>query len=159
MLYKKLTKNADNLVDSYSNPQDQETVRVGFEIPILDWGRQKSRIQTAIANEELVKSTIAQEKLSFEEEIYLKAKQFEILKDRVEIAKKSDDIAQRRYFIAQQRYLIAKVSITDLNIALQEKDVAKRDYLNALRNFWRAYYEIRLLTVYDFEQNEPIKYE
>lgn len=151
-----LSQDAENLAGAYQNPQDQQNLRIGFEIPILDWGRQKSQVRTALSNEELVKSTVSQEQLTFEQEIYLKVRQFEILKQRLDIAKRSDEIAQRRYFIAQKRYLIAKISITDLNIALQEKDLAKRDYLQALRSFWRAYYEIRRLTLYDFEKNEAI---
>ena len=153
-----LTKQGNTVPDAYNQLQDQQTVRLGFEIPILDWGRQKSQIRTALANEELVKSTVSQDEITFEQEVYLKVKQLNILRERLKIAIQSDEIAQRRYYIAQQRYLIAKISITDLNIALQEKDLAKRGYLNALRNFWIAYYEIRQLTLYDFEQNTPIRY-
>jgi outer membrane protein len=69
---------------------------------------------------------------------------------------KSDEIAQKRYDISQQRYLIGKISITDLVIALQEKDQAKQAYVDALGEFWRAYFEIRQLTLYDFERKEPL---
>jgi outer membrane protein TolC len=127
-------------------------------VPILDWGRQKARIQTAIANQELVNSTVQQEELNFEQDVYLKVKQFDILRDRLLIGKESDEIADRRYFIAQKRYLIAKISITDLNIALQEKDIAKRSYLATLRDYWQSYYQIRQLTMYDFERGEVITY-
>lgn len=153
------TQNADNIPDAYQQLENQQTVNVGFQIPLLDWGRQKSQIRTALANEKLVKSTIEQDELTFEQEIYLKIKQFEILKERLKIAQQSDQIAQKRYDISQNRYLIAKISITDLNIALQEKDGAKRDYLEALRSFWRAVYEIRQLTLYDFEKGQVIEYK
>ena len=153
-----LTKQGNTIPDAYNQLQDQQTLTIGFEIPILDWGRQKSQIRTALANEELVKSTISQDEITFEQEVYLKVKQLDILRERLKIATQSDTIAQRRYYIAQQRYLISKISITDLNIALQEKDIAKRGYLSALRNFWLAYYEIRQLTLYDFEENTPIRY-
>jgi len=52
--------------------------------------------------------------------------------------------------IAQNRYLIGKIYITNLNIALREKDDAKRSYLQALKSFWTAYYDLRRLTLYDF---------
>lgn len=151
-----LTQNADNFGDVYQNTQDQQTVNLGFEIPILDWGRRKARLKTALANEELVKSTVAQDEITFEQEIYIKVKQFDMLRKGLAISQQADTVAQRRYYIAQQRYLIAKISITDLNIALQEKDTARRNYLQALRSFWRAYYEMRQLTLYDFERKEPI---
>lgn len=153
-----LSQNASTIPGAYQNFNRQERFQIGFQIPILDWGRQKASVQTAVANHELVKSTVKQNEQNFEQEILLKVKQFKIFRSRLLIAKKADEIAQRRYDIAQKRYLIAKINITDLNIALQDKDNAKRGYLEALRRFWKNYYEIRQLTLYDFERNEPIRY-
>jgi outer membrane protein len=52
-----------------------------------------------------------------------------------------------------------KLSITDLNIAMQEKDEAKRNYIAALRDLWKSYYRLRRLTLYDFEKDRPIYWE
>jgi hypothetical protein len=41
--------------------------------------------------------------------------------------------------VAQNRYFIGKIDITNLNIALREKDDARRSYLQALKSFWTAY--------------------
>jgi len=46
------------------------------------------------------------------------------------------------------------VSITDLGIAQREKDENRRRYVESLRDFWTAYYELRSLTLYDFEAKE-----
>jgi hypothetical protein len=43
-----------------------------------------------------------------------------------------------------------------LNIALAEKDQAKRAYILALRAGWIAYYRLRALTLYDFERQRPL---
>ncbi len=151
------TQSAANLDQAYQNPRDQQLLSVNLRVPILDWGRQKARVQTALANEEVIKATISQEELNFEQEILVKTRLFKILRDRLKIGLKSDEIAQKRYDITQARYLIGKISITDLTIALNEKDQAKRAYIEALRVFWRGYYELRQLTLYDFENNLPIK--
>jgi outer membrane protein TolC len=142
---------------AYQGLQNQQLLNVSLQIPVLDWGRQKARTQTAISNEQVIKATVAQDELNFEQEIMTRVRQFKILRERLKIGIKSDEIAQKRYNISQQRYLIGKISITDLVIALQEKDQAKRAYVEALRDFWRAYFEIRQLTLYDFENNVPIK--
>jgi outer membrane protein len=150
-------QSAPSLGGAYQGLQNQQLLNVNLQIPILDWGRQKARTQTALANEEVIKATVAQEELNFEQEIFTKVRQFKILRERLNVGIKSDEIAQKRYNISQQRYLIGKISITDLVIALQEKDQAKTDYVGALREFWQAYFEIRQLTLYDFERKEPIK--
>lgn len=154
-----LSQSASDIPGIYQDPQNQQNIRLGFSIPIMDFGRQKARVKTALANQELVKSTIEQEENNFEQEIYVKVKQFPILKQRLEAAIRADEVAAKRYEIAQNRYLVSKISITDLNIALQEKDRAKQNYLQAMRDFWNAYYEIRMITLYDFEKNQPIGYE
>ena len=153
-----LTQQSNTLPDLYNNLQDQQRVTLGLQIPIIDWGRQKAAIRTALANEELVKSTIEQEEINFEQEIYVLIKQFDILREQLKASIIADRVAQKRYNISQQRYLVAKISVTDLNIALQEKDEAKRRYLQSLADFWNAYYNIRVLTLYDFEKNEKIAY-
>ncbi|MEO1052349.1 MAG: TolC family protein [Bacteroidota bacterium] len=148
-----LTNNGNQFGDIYQNPQDQQRVRLGFAIPILDWGRQKSRVKTAQANQKLVQYTVQQEEVNFDQQVITQVKQFKMLKDQVAITQRADDISQRRYNIAKNRYLIGKISITDLSIALTEKDRAKRDYISSLGNFWAAYYELRRLTLFDFSQN------
>jgi len=37
-----------------------------------------------------------------------------------------------------------------LEMPLTEKDAAKRSYLDALKSFWTAYYDLRRLTLFDF---------
>ncbi len=141
------------LPDMYTNTVNGTQVRIGFQIPIVDWGRQKSRVKTAEASRRLEEYTIQLEEINFDEEIFTQVKQIKMLKEQVVISQKADFIADKRYNIAKNRYLIGKISITDMNLALRDKDDAKRAYIASLRSFWSAYYNLRLLTLYDFEEN------
>lgn len=148
-----LTNRNEELALLYRGMQDQQQVRLGFTVPIVDWGRQKARLMTTEANRQLVQYTVEQDEINFEQEIYVQVKRFRMLREQVEIAQKADKISQRRYDIAKNRYLIGKISITDLSLALTEKDQARRDYMQSLGNYWEAYYNLRQLTLYDFERN------
>ncbi|MEM9859644.1 MAG: TolC family protein, partial [Bacteroidota bacterium] len=139
--------------DVYQDPLDEQRVDIGFAIPLVTWGRNKARMKSAIANQQLQDYVIAQEEQNFEQQILTQVRQFEVLRTQLEISKKSDEVAQERYNVAQNRYLIGKIDITNLNIALTEKDQAKRSYITALRDFWNAYYNLRELTLYDFASN------
>jgi outer membrane protein TolC len=44
-------------------------------------------------------------------------------------------------------------------IAQNERDSAKRAYIQALRTYWLGVYNLRRLTLYDFEDQSPITYE
>ena len=140
--------------DIYLNTSKQQVANVTFNVPIVDWGRRRAQMQTAYANKRLNDYTIAQDEITFEQDILTQARQFEMLQLQIEITKKSDEVALQRYKVAQNRYLIGKIDITNLNIALTEKDSAKRGYLAALKSFWLAYYDLRRLTLYDFAEQK-----
>lgn len=148
----------NNAVTSFSelntNTSTQRVANVTFDIPLVDWGRRRALMKTAYANKQLTDYVIAQDEVIFEQEILTQVRQFEMLRLSIEITKKSDDVAQNRYNVAQNRYLIGKIDITNLNIALTEKDTAKRSYIDALKSFWTAFYELRRLTLYDFAQEK-----
>jgi len=59
---------------------------------------------------------------------------------------------------ALKKFQNGEISITDLNISLGEREKAKRDYINSLEDYWRAYYNLRILTLYDFELDQKIRY-
>jgi len=141
------------LPDMYKNTVSGQELSIGFQVPILDWGRQKSIVKTAEASLKLEEYTIQLDEINFDEQIFTEAKQIKMLVEQVNISQQADVIADKRYNIAKNRYLIGKISITDLNLALRDKDDAKRAYIQSLRDFWVSYYTLRILTLYDFEEN------
>ena len=145
------------VTDLLNQPQNQQTVSIDFTMPILDWGRSQSRLKTAEANRQLTQYTIEQDKQIFKQEIYTQVTLFDMLRSQLSLTAQADSIASEKYQIAQDRYVLGNLSITDLSIAFTEKDQAKRDFIDALRNIWAAYYRLRWLTLYDFEKAEKIK--
>ena len=152
-----LTNRASDIGGIYRDPRDQQAVRLGFQIPIMDWGRSASRVKTAQANQKWVEYNIAQQEINFDQAILTQVKQFNMIRAQMQYNMEADKTAEERYGIARNRYLLGDLSITDLNIALQEKDQAKRDYILSLKSFWDAYYNIRTLTLYDFEKDQKIQ--
>lgn len=147
--------NVGNTVSElYQNPARQQFVNLSFNIPLLDWGRRRAMMQSAYANKRLNDYLIAQDEVLFEQAILTQARQFEMLQLQIQITKKADEVAFERYNVAQNRYLIGKIDITNLNIALKEKDDAKRSYIEALKSFWTAYFDLRRLTLYDFAEQK-----
>ncbi len=149
-----LNNNGLVLDDIYRSPTEQQQFSLTFAVPVLDWGRNKAMMRTAIANKKLADFQIAQDEVNFEQNIMTQVRQFEMLRLQLEITKKSDEVAAERYNVSQNRYLIGKIDITNLNIALTEKDDAKRRYVQALRDFWIAYFNLRQLTLYDFDEGK-----
>ena len=153
------SKSAGTLSKVYHSPQDQQLLQLEFDIPILDWGRSKARTNTAQANLKFTEYAVEQDKQTFTQEIVTQVTLFDMMKDQLVLTASADSIASEKYQIAKERYVLGNLSITDLSIAFQEKDQAKRDYISALRDLWVAYYELRYLSLFDFEKNEKISYQ
>ncbi|MBS9525024.1 TolC family protein [Litoribacter alkaliphilus] len=143
-----------NWAEIYADPNTQALVNMTLSVPVLDWGRNRARMEVSKANKRLVEYTVQQDMINFEEQIFTRVKNFNMLRDRLEITEASDQVADKRYEIARNRYLSGKVNITDLNIAQQEKDANRREFVNSLREYWMAYYQLRQLTLYDFENGQ-----
>lgn len=149
---------SSNIPAVYRSPKDQQLLQLAFDIPILDWGRSRSRYKTAEANLKLVQYEIEQQQQTFRQEIVTQVTLFDMMQEQLTLTQQADSIASEKYQIAKERYVLGHSSITDLSIAFQEKDQAKRDYIAALRDLWGAYYQLRYLSLYDFEKNEKITY-
>ena len=152
-----LSNQGPRLGDVYVKPQNREYVSLQFTLPIMTWGRTRAIVETAKANSELTQQTVEQDRLTFEQEIFTQVTLLQMLRQQVTLTAKADQIAQNRYQIAQDRFKLSNLSVTDLSIATQDKDRARRDAILALRDYWQAYYTLRLLTLYDFEMNQKIK--
>jgi outer membrane protein len=153
------SNSATNIPDIYRSPQDQQVVQLQFSVPILDWGRSKSRAKTAEANEQFTNYAVEQDKQTFKQQIVTQVTLFNMMKEQLKLTARADSIASEKYQIARERYVLGDLSITDLSIAFKENDQAKRDYVASLRDFWSAYYQLRYLSLYDFEKQQKITYK
>lgn len=145
-----LTQNAGTLDQVYIDPLVQERAILGIEIPIIDWGLGRGKYKMAQSAQELTKITVQQAEMDFQQQVLLAVTQFNLQDDQLRIASKADTIGLKRFEVAKQRFLIGKISVLDLNVAQTEKDEATNNYLNALRNYWNYFYNLRSLTLYDW---------
>lgn len=151
-----LSKSAGSIEDAYKEIPDNERFRLGISVPIADWGKARSRREIEISNEALTQLQVRQDKINFEREILIKVQQFDLVRNQVALALRAYEVAQKRLDITRKRYLVGNILITDLNLAIREEADARTNYIRTLRNFWLAYYELRRLTLYDFENNRPL---
>ncbi|HZY39884.1 MAG TPA: TolC family protein [Mucilaginibacter sp.] len=153
------SNSATSIPGVYRSPQNQQLLQLQFSIPVLDWGRSKAKIKTAEANQQLTIDSVERDKQTFKQQIVTQVSLFNMMREQLAYTSQADSIASEKYKIARDRYVLGDLSITDLSIAFTENDQAKRDYVQSLRDFWSAYYELRYLSLFDFEKNEKITYK
>lgn len=151
-------RGSDRLKDIYASPISEQQLQLSLTIPILDWGRKKNAVAMAAAQLELTEQQIAQNRLDFENEIIQMVGAFEQLQQEVLLQKDISEVAAQRFEISRERYVLGDISITDLTIAQREKDQALTEYIESLRAYWVTYYQLRVLTGYDFLNDRTITY-
>ena len=153
-----LTQTSTDIQTAYKNPLDEERVTLGITVPLLDWGKARGNIKMAESNLDLVATTIEQDRIDFEQNVVINVRQFNMQEKQLKIAAKSDTVAQKRFDVTQKRYRIGKVNdVLELNNAQIDNDNAKMGYYRTLMDFWKSYYELRRLTLYDFQRDMPIQ--
>lgn len=153
-----LSNSTDNILGVYENPDQQRNVSLYMSVPIMDWGRSASQVKLAESKKELTVFDVEKDRSDFEREVVVQVEQFNLIKTQIETAYEADKVAENGYLISLKRFQNGEISITDLNISLSEREAAKRDYISSLENYWKSYFMIRILTLFDFEMDKKIYY-
>ncbi len=142
---------------SYRDLRDNQIVQVGVRIPILDWGKRQGKVRVAKSNRDVALSRIRQEQMNFNQDIFLLVEHFNNQAQQLSIATEADKIAQQRYKTSIETFLIGKINTLDLNDAQNSKDEARQKHISELYSYWSYYYQIRSLTLWDFQKNEELE--
>lgn len=148
---------SDNIFENaYRELKDNQVVEIGMSIPLLDWGKRRGQVKVAENNRELTRLQLRKERNDFNQNLFVLTEQFNNQVDQLKIAIEADAIAQKRYQTNMETFLIGKISTLDLNDAQTSKDDARRNRINELFNYWYYYYQIRSITLWDFETKTNI---
>ena len=153
-----LARGSQMLSEVYTEPFTEQQISLSISVPILDWGKRKSTIKKAEILRENELASIRQEQAILENAIELKILEFTTLQRAVQDQSLIRNLADKRFGIANERYVLGAISVTDWTLAQREKDLTRRNYIQTLSNYWISYYELRLLTGYDFNTNQKITY-
>lgn len=151
-----LSQNAAEFGEVYKSPQNSQQVSLGLSVPILDWGLARGKIKMAESDREIVRTAVEQERIDFEQDVYLQVQNFMMQQRQLEIAAKADTVAQKGFDIAKQRYLIGRIDIINLRDAQSSNDNARISFIRSLQTYWINYYQLRQLTLYDFKRDNEI---
>jgi len=151
-----LSQSSEEFSEVYSEPNKQQIFTLGLNIPIVDWGRGKGRYLMAKSNREVALATIRQERIDFEQDVFQSVLEFNLQGGQVNTAAKADTVAKMGYDVTFQRFLIGKIDVIKLNIASTDQENARIAYLARLRDYWTAYFRLRSLTLFDFENKKPL---
>lgn len=146
----------NNFSGAYSRLRGNQLIEVGFSIPLVDWGKRRGKVKVAESNLRVTESRLRQETMDFNQDLFVLVERFCNQQQQLDIARRSNEIARKRYDTNVQTFLIGKISTLDLNDSQTKKDESMRQYVNELYKFWNYWYQIRSLTLHDYEHHTDI---
>jgi outer membrane protein TolC len=151
-----ITGDNENLGQIFDSPTSSPSVQLTFNIPIFDWGEKKARIAAQEA-------TIKSQELNYSEEkkqIIIGIRQvyrnLQNQLNQIEIAKQNETNAQLTYEINLERYENGDLTGMDLNLYQSQLSQNKISLAQALINYKIELLNLKIQTLYDFENGEPI---
>jgi len=142
---------------AYQNLLQAQRFSLGVSVPLFQWGARGADVQAALSDQRRVDATSRASREQIAQDAHFAALQLTQATRNVALSAKADTVAAKRFEVAYNRYVIGRIGIDNLYIAQNEKDQAVNQYLQALRNYWTAYYRLRQTTLFDFEKGSPIK--
>ena len=144
------------LGDAYRNLSGKQVVQVGVSLPLLDWGKRHGQVKVAESNREIVRNQLRQQSQEFSQNLFILTEQFNNQRQQLRIAEEADTIARRRYHTNVETFKIGSISTLELSDAQTAKDEARQNRIAQLFNYWYYYYQIRSITLWDFEHHRNI---
>jgi outer membrane protein len=141
---------------AYQNPLGKQTLVVGLNVPLMQWGAGHAEVESAKASDDRVGANNKMRRDALSEDARFSALGLQQAQRNVIISAKADTVAGKQFEVARNRYIIGKITNDALYIAQGEKDAAVLAYVQALRNYWTAYYHLRRVTLYDFAKKQEM---
>jgi outer membrane protein TolC len=152
-----LNQKSQILSEAYQNPnQFQNLAIASLSVPILDWGKRKGAVLMSKSNREVVRNSINQERIDFQQTVLMNVMEFNLQSNQVMNSAKADTIAKMGYDVTMRRFKIGKLDVTKLNLARNDVETARRAFISSLRRYWLYYFTIRQLTLFDFEKKTDL---
>ena len=140
----------------YDNPTQNPRVAISLTVPIFDWGEKRARVRAQQVAQTLAKLEQENLRIDIELEVRQTWRRLENLRTQIDIAEKSVRNAQLTYDINQTRY--REGDLTGMEISQFQTQLSNRRmaYSQALINYKIELRNLKILTLYDFENETPI---
>lgn len=140
----------------YDNPTNNPRVAISFSVPIFDWGARKARIKAAEIERKMFELSAEEELKSIEMNVRSTCRSLDNLLGQISIAEQSQKNAQLTYDLNEERYRNGELTGMQMNQFQTQLSNSKMSYTQAIINYKVQLLNLKILTLYDFEKDEPV---
>ena len=140
----------------YDNPTNNPRVSISFSVPIFDWGARKARIKAQEIGRKMFELSADEELKSIEMNLRSTCRSLDNLLQQISIAEQSQQNAQMTYDLNEERYRNGELTGLQMNQFQNQLSNSKMSYTQAIINYKVQLLNLKILTLYDFEKDEPV---
>lgn len=140
----------------YDNPTQNPRVAISFTVPIFDWGEKKARVKAQKIAQTIAKLEQENQRIDIELDARQVWRRLENLRTQIDIAEKSVRNAQLTYDINLTRYREGDLTGMEISQFQTQLSNRKMTHAQALINYKIELLNLKILSLYDFEKDEPI---
>lgn len=148
--------NDEKFPDIYNNPNNNQQVSLSLEVPLWDWGEKKARLKAAQAALKTQEYNLGDEKKSIIMGIRQVHRNLRNTLIQIDIARKNEENAQLTYEINLEKYKNGDLTSMDLNLFQNQLTEKKNTLTGALISYKMELLNMKLQTLYDFENKVSI---
>ncbi len=145
-----------NAVHVYETAVTTPRLAVSFSIPIWDWGENKARVEASDANLEISQVDLLVQQNDIIINIRKVYRSLQNLESQIVIAQQNVRNAEITYDINLERYKNGDLTSFDLGRFQNQLSSKKTDLATALINYKMELLNLKILSLYDFEKQEPV---
>ncbi len=139
----------------FDQPTNNQRASLTFEVPIYDWGEQKSRIKAAEASVEQNKLNASEQQKLILIGIRRTFRNLQNQALQIELAKRNVESAQLTYDINLERYKNGDLTSMDLNLFQNQLSQRKIGLVNAMISYKLDLLNLKIESLWDFEKDRP----
>lgn len=140
----------------YDSPTDNQDIALTFEIPLWDWGQKKASMKAAQASMDIQELNLENEKIDIQLNIRQVYRSLQNLVNQIKIAEKSVENAELTYELNLEKYENGDLTSMDLSLYQNQLSSKKNAYTNALINYKLELLNLKIQTLWDFENKKSI---
>jgi len=129
-------------------------ITLTFSYPIIDWGRNDARVQSALASLRDAELRLDNLKVTIERDIRDVVRNVKESETTLEILKIAQEVAQKSYEISKGRFDNGDITSQELARDQEALTNTQLSYLTAFIAYKRSVADLKRKTMWDFERNE-----
>lgn len=148
-----------NTWQDLNNRPGNKGVALSINVPIIDWGVNKSEVKAAEAAQEREKYALELNKIEIEREIRSTVNQLHSSLRRLQLLEKNVAVAERNFEISKARFINGDIDAQTLALDRARLNNANISHLEAYISYKLLIADLARKTFFDFEHNRAYTYD